>query len=113
MPIFARATTIRSGRWGYRRSKRSENLAHRPSVRGAIAVTAIMRAGVTGLTRIAAEWIPAAMVCCAAYFEAINLEAMQMATVRVGIDRNEHDARECRGHKAEDQVARHGSPFRV
>jgi hypothetical protein len=50
---------VRCGKIGAPLNQRSIKMAYGSPVRGSIAVTAIMGAGITCLTRIAAEWIPA------------------------------------------------------
>ena len=70
-----------------------------------------MRAGKAGLAWIVGERIPAAMVACATNFQpmyAVMHAVMYAATVvRESVDRDERDADERCGRKAEDHVARH------
>src|SRR5215471_7609926 len=86
------------------RSRASIKPADCPSIRGSITVTAVMWARIPSLTGIAAERVPAAIVRCAA-----NPSGIDMGTVvRESVARNECDADERCGRKAEGQVAQHG-----
>src|SRR5262249_39632737 len=75
-----------------------------PSIRGSIAVTAVMGTRIPCLTGVAAERVPAAIVRCAANFSAIDTATV----VRESVVRNECDAHERCGREAEGQVAQHG-----
>src|SRR5262245_14306771 len=91
-------------------NRRSIEPAVRPSVRGPIAVTAIMGTRIACLTRVAAERIPADRVCCDANSRGIYTATViyTAAVVRESVVGNECGAHERCGRKAEDHVARHG-----
>lgn len=81
-----------------------EKRADRSSVRGSIAVTAIMGPRIASLIRPAAKRSPGAIVCCVA-----NSNGMYPATiVRESVVRNEYDAHERCGREGEDEMAQHG-----